>query len=438
VLDQASDLEQELPYDSDDASLIRVTRREHSRARRVPLDLKVEISRTASLAEHAWEEARARSDFQHFLPHLERIVALKLRYAECFEPEHIYDPLIDDFDPGMTTAEVERLLHELKEAILPLAAKIADHAADVDDSVLHGRFEVEAQRRLSLNLMEAIPLPPTSWRLDLSQHPFATSFSPTDVRITTRFSEEYLATSLFSTLHECGHALYDNGLDPVLERTQLGRPASLAVHESQSRMLENMVGRSIAFCRYLLPRLREVFPKQFKKLAADGLHRAVNKVQPSLIRTEADEVTYDLHIILRFELEREMIAGRLAMRELPEAWNERIRSYLGLKVPSDALGVLQDPHWSDGSFGYFPTYSLGNMVAGQLWRTACDSLPDLDEQIAQGRLGALREWLRDHVHRHGRKFTSDELLERITGSPITVEPYVEYLRRKFGALYEIA
>jgi carboxypeptidase Taq len=437
-LDQLTTREQQLPYDSDEASLIRVTRREHERARRIPLELKVELARAGSIAEHAWERARAESNFALFLPHLERVVALKQRYAECFEPHHIYDPLIDDFDPGMTTAEADRLLTELRDSVLPLASAIAERAAAVDDSALHGHFDVEAQRRLSLEIVRTLPLPPGTWRLDLSKHPFATSFATSDVRITTRFSERYLATSLFSTLHECGHGLYDNGLDPELERSQLGRPASLAVHESQSRMWENMVGRGLAFCRHLHPHLRAIFPEQFEQLDADGLHRAVNKVQPSLIRTEADEVTYDLHIILRFELEREIIAGRLALHDLPEAWNERIRSYLGLKVPSDALGVLQDPHWSDGSFGYFPTYSLGNVIAGQLWQAVRAAIPDLDDQIAHGELSPLRDWLREHVHRHGRKFTSDELLERITGRPIEVAPYVDYLHRKFGSIYGIA
>src|SRR6266540_4205513 len=231
VLDQLAGREQELPYDSDQASLIRVTRREHERARRIPLDLKVALTRTGSIAEHAWEQARADSDFAFFLPHLERVVALKQRYAECFEPHHIYDPLIDDFDPGMTTAEAERLLTELRDAVLPLASAIAERAAAVDDSALHGHFDLESQRRLSLEIMRTLPLPPGTWRLDLSKHPFATSFATSDIRITTRFSERYLATSLFSTLHECGHGLYDNGLDPELERSQLGRPASLAVHE---------------------------------------------------------------------------------------------------------------------------------------------------------------------------------------------------------------
>jgi carboxypeptidase Taq len=437
VLDQLQTHEGQLPYDSDEASLVRVTRREHERARRVPRELKVELTRTASIAEHAWEEARALSDFHHFLPHLERVVALKQRYAECFEPKHIYDPLIDDFDPGMTTAEADRLLTELKDAVLPLASAIAERAAAVDDSVLHGHFDIGAQHRLSLELVRALPLPPGTWRLDLSKHPFATSFSTSDIRITTRYSDRYLATSLFSTLHEAGHGLYDNGLDPELERSQLGRPASLAVHESQSRMWENMVGRGLPFCRYIHPRLRAIFPDEFAELDEEALHRAVNKVQPSLIRTEADEVTYDLHIIMRFELEREMIAGRLALHDLPEAWNESIRSYLGLKVPNDALGVLQDPHWSDGSFGYFPTYSLGNLVAGQLWQALNEEIPDLDDQIGRGDLAPLRDWLREHVHRHGRKFTSDELLERITGSAIEVSPYVDYLKRKFGAIYEI-
>jgi carboxypeptidase Taq len=437
LLEELGSYEQELPYDSDEASLIRVARREHERARRVPIELKVEIARASSIGEHAWEEARARSDFALFLPYLRKNVELELRYVECFDAQRPYDPLLDDFEPGMTTAEAERLLGELKEAILPLAAAIAERAGSVDDSCLHGSFAVERQRELVLGILEELPIAPDAWRLDGSAHPFSTSFSVNDVRITTRYSEDYLASALFSALHELGHGLYDNGVDSTLDRSALSHPASLGVHESQSRLWENMVGRGLPFWRHFYPRLKALFPDSFASVQLRDFHRAVNKVQPSLIRTEADEVTYNLHIILRFELEQEILQGGFELRELPEAWNARMKSYLGLDVPDDADGVLQDVHWAEGSFGYFPTYSIGNIISGQLWEALREQIPDLDDQIERGELGALREWLRQNVHRHGGKFTSAEMIERVTGGPIEVGPYVRYLKQKMGEIYAL-
>jgi len=291
------------------------------------------------------------------------------------------------------------------------------------------------QRTAIRGLLAELPMPSGSWRLDETTHPFQMSLSPTDVRLTTRYDEHDLESALFSTLHEYGHGLYENGVDPSLDGLPLGRPSSLGLHESQSRMWENLVGRSLPFWRRFHGLFEESFPKELGGVGPEGFFRAVNKVERSLIRIEADELTYDLHILIRFELERELVGGSLEPRDLPAAWNERVRSYLGIEVPDDAHGVLQDVHWASGDFGYFPTYSLGNVIAAQLWEAAGKALPDLDRQIEAGEFEPLREWLRDRVHRHGRKFSAAEVVERATGGPIEVGPYVRYLTQKFRTLF---
>ena len=425
---------EELHYDSDEAALIRVAKRDHEKARRVPVELRAAIARASTIVEHAWREARANSDFEHFLPHLERNLYLKLRYVHCFEREDAYDPLLDDYEPGMKVAEIATVLSDLKQALVPLAAEILQRTRGVDDALLTKRFPIERQRDVVRRLLGALPMPDTSWRLDETTHPFETSLSPTDVRLTTRYEDRGLA-SVFAALHEYGHGLYENGVDPALDGTPLAKPNSLGLHESQSRMWENLIGRSLPFWRHFYGLLAEAFPGELGSAGPEEFCRAVNKVQPSLIRIEADELTYDLHILLRFELERELIDGTVEPRELPVVWNDRVKSYLGIEVPDDAHGVLQDVHWADAAFGYFPAYSLGNVIAGQLWEAIRAALPDLDEQIDRGSFEPLREWLRENVHRHGRKFSAAEVVERATGRPIDVRPYVAYLTDKFASLY---
>ncbi len=421
--------------DSDEAALVRVARRDREKALRVPADLKAAIARAKSLGEHAWQEARARSDFGAFAPYLERNVELKLRYAQCFDAAHPYDPLLDDFEPGMTTAEATALLGALKEALVPLVAAIGARADAVDDACLHRHFPVAQQERLLLDIGRALPLPAGGWRLDPTAHPFATAFSTADVRLTTSYDERHLGTALFALLHEAGHGMYESGISPALARTPLCRPVSLGLHESQSRLWENAIGRSRPFWRRFFPAVRAAFPQQFAGVDAEGAYRAVNAVRRSLIRVQADEVTYDLHIILRFELEQEILQERLAVRDLPAAWNARMHEYLGLDVPRDADGVLQDVHWAEGLFGYFPTYSLGNVIAAQVRAALRAALPDLDARVEAGDFAALGEWLRERVHRHGRKLTPAETLARAVGGPVDVAPYVRYLHEKFGELY---
>jgi carboxypeptidase Taq len=435
LLDELEPFGEELSYDSDEAALIRIAKRDHEKARRVPIELYAEMARAASVAETVWREAKKRNDFELFLPHLERNVYLKLRYAHCFERDDAYDPLLDDYEPGMKTREIAKILDDLKEALVPLVEEVSERAADVDDSFLRKSFPADQQRTVVRRMLGALPMPSESWRLDETTHPFQMSLSPTDVRLTTRYDEQDLQAAVFAALHEYGHGLYENGVDPALDGTPLSRPTSLGLHESQSRMWENLVGRSLPFWRRFYGMLGQSFPGALDGVGPEGFFRAVNKVQPSLIRIEADELTYDLHILLRFELERELIDGKLEPRDLPAAWNDGMQSYLGIEVPDDEHGVLQDVHWAGGSFGYFPTYSLGNVIASQLWETMREALPELDTQIEAGEFEPLREWLREQVHRHGRKYSAAEVVERATGGPIEVGPYVRYLTEKFRTLY---
>jgi carboxypeptidase Taq len=422
--------------DSDDAALIRVTRRDWEKARRVPGELAAELARAGALGHQAWIGARERSDFAAFLPFLERNVELKLRYVECFEGfEDPYDVLLDDYEEGMTSAEVDALFRELRAALVPLIAAVAERADAVDGGVLHGSFDVERQRGLVRGLLERLGWSADGWRLDEAAHPFATSFGTTDVRLTTRFDPSYVGMAIFSAIHEFGHGLYESQIAPALQRTPLAAGVSLGVHESQSRLWENLVGRGRPFAGWLRGRLAEAFPDAFGDVDAETLYRAVNRVAPSLIRVEADEATYGLHVILRFELEREMIAGTIALRDLPEAWNARMEEYLGVGVPDDARGVLQDVHWAGGHIGYFSTYALGNLIGAQLWQRLRTDLPDLDDALAAGEVAALRDWLREHVHRFGRKLPPKELIARACGGPIQVAPFVDYLRAKLTPIY---
>jgi carboxypeptidase Taq len=420
-----------------EASLVRVARRDWEKARRVPAELRAEIARATSIAEHVWEAAREASDFAAFLPQLERVVELKRRYVECFEFEHPYDPLLDDFEPGMTTAELRPVLERLRDGVVPLLEACVAGGATLDDAPLHGEFPPAQQAELARDVAESLPLEPDAWRLDSTVHPFAVGIAISDLRITTRFDPEYVGTALWAVIHEVGHALYENGLDPALERTPLCRSVSLGFDESQSRLWENWVGRGRPFMARLLPMLAARFGEPFTGLDPEDLYRAANVVRPSLIRVEADEVTYNLHVILRFELEQQIFDGELALADLPEAWNSRMRDYFGIEVPDDARGVLQDVHWSAGAFGYFPTYSLGNVIAAQVWELAREALSDLDRQLAAGDLEPLRAFLAERIYRHGGKFEPAEMIERVTGGPLDPDPLVRHLEAKFGELYGV-
>jgi carboxypeptidase Taq len=437
LLEELRPYEESHDYDSDEASLLRVTRREYAKAKQVPSDLRAELTRAGAIALAAWVEAREKSDYSIFLPYLRRNIELQREYVACFpKAEDDYDVLLDDFDEGMKTTEVRAVFDELKTELIPLIAEIAERADAVDNSCLSGHFPVDKQRAFALEVLEQLGYDLKSWRLDPTVHPFAMSAATTDIRLTTRYDENDM-NSLMAAIHEFGHGFYEAGIDPRLERTPLSQVTSMSLHESQSRMWENLVGRSLPFWKHFYPRLQATYPEQFNGVELDEFYRAINKVEPSLIRIEADEATYNLHIILRFELEQEILEGSLDLADLPEAWNARMTEYLGVDVPDDAHGVLQDVHWSGGAIGYFPTYSLGNVISVQLWDQVRAAIPDLDQQFERGEFGELSSWLRENLHRNGRKFTSKETLERIVGGGIDSGPYLRYLKDKLGGIYGI-
>jgi carboxypeptidase Taq len=388
-----------------------------------------ELRRAGGVGVAAWERAKAESDFGLFAPHLERQLELKREYAACFpEAATPYDALLEDYEEGRTTACVAELFEELRAALVPLVAELA--ARRVDEGPLRGPFPVEQQRAASESILDAFGAA-QSWRLDETVHPFAMSPGPGDVRLTTKFARTDL-TALFSTMHEFGHGIYEAGVDDGLARTLLGTGTSAAVHESQSRTWENLVGRSDGFWRWFYPILQPLLPEALADVDREPFVRAINAVKPGLIRVDADEVTYGLHIIMRFELEQALLAGDVAVRDVPEAWNARMREDLGVRVPDDAQGALQDIHWGVGLIGYFPTYQLGNVMSVQIWRRAEAELGDLEAQFARGDFAPLREWLHEHVYRFGRRYPPQELLEQVTGSALDPAPYLDYLRTKFS------
>ena len=435
LLEELREFEQAHEHDSFAASVVRIARRDHEKAARVPASLQAEMTRNGSRGYRAWLEARNEKDYGILLPYLEHGLELRREYVACHEPVgDPYDVLLDDFEPGMKTAEVEAVFDRLKAE---LRAMIASVPEPVDDSCLHGRFAVEGQRRFALAVLAAWGMDDESWRLDDTIHPFEQSLAPTDIRLTTNFQEENLH-GILSCTHEFGHGLYERQIDPAYTRTPLASGVSSGFHESQSRMWENLVGRSLSTWRHLYPQLRKALPSSFGDVPLETFHRALNKVEPTMRRIDSDEVKYSLHIILRFELEREMLSGAVEPAYLPEAFAAKMREYLGLEPADVVEGVLQDVHWSEPSIGYFPTYALGNVISVQLWEQAEADLGDLDEQFERGEFTPLRTWLGENVHHWGRALEPQELLERVTGSRLDPEPYLAYLRRKLGELYGAA
>jgi carboxypeptidase Taq len=418
--------------DSDDVRLVRELRSDVEKAVRVPIRLAAEMSRAAALGQAAWMEARAAADYSRFRDALARHIELRHQYVACFTGfEHPYDVLLDDFEPDMVTSRVRPLLGALREGLVPLVAAASGNGPAPEGGAFGGPYEVEDQRRAVMAVLEGVGFDPDCWRLDVAPHPFAQGIARGDVRITTRYDLHDFTGALYGGLHEFGHGLYEAQIDPRLTRSPLGSPVSLGVHESQSRMWENLIGRSRPFCTWLQPVLAENLPG-LARTDPDAIYRGVNAVHPSLIRVDADETTYNLHIVLRFELELALMEGTLDVDELPAAWNDGMHRLLGVDVPDDAHGLLQDVHWGAGLIGYFPTYSLGNLMAAQIWESLVAGLGDVGGRLERGDFGPIREWLRDHVHAHGRKLRPPELLRRVTGQEIAVEPFLRYLREKLA------
>lgn len=420
---------------SDEAAILRVVSRDYDKARRVPPEFVAEQAVASAKAFEAWVEAKGKSDFSIFLPHLEKNLELVKKYISFFPPaDHPYDTLLDDYEPGMKTADVKQIFDGLRPKQVKLLKAIAS-AKQVTDDFLHKKYSEKRIIDFGVGVITKYGYDWSRGRQDKAPHPFQTTFSLGDVRITTRFEADNPTASLFSTLHESGHAMYEQGVNPAYERTALMGGTSLAVHESQSRMWENLVGRSLPFWEHFFPVFKKAFPSQLDGVGLKAFYKAINKVEPSLIRVNADEATYNMHIMLRLELEIAMVEGKVDLKDLPEIWNTKMQEYLGITPPNDAKGVLQDVHWSYGAIGYFSTYALGNLVSAQLWEKVNKDIKNLDEQIRKGDFSGLLGWLRKNIHQHGQKFEPQDLVKKVTGSKIAPEPYVRYLTRKYSEIY---
>lgn len=426
-----------LSYDSDDASLIRATRQDYDQAVKVPSQLLARYLQHSAEAFAAWAAARPANDFAAVQPHLEKTLDFSRQIAACFPYDHIADPLIDFADYGMKTATLRPLFADLRAQLVPIIQAIGSQPA-ADDSCVKQAFPEDAQLAFGQAVIKELGYDFTRGRQDKAPHPFMTKFGLGDVRITTRVKEHQLTEALFSSIHESGHAMYEQGIRLDLDGTPLAAGTSSGVHESQSRLWENIVGRGRPFWHHVYPRLQAAFPAQLGDVHMETFYRAINKVERSLIRTDADEVTYNLHIIIRFDLECDLLEGKLAVRDLPEAWRERYRSDLGVTPPDDRDGVLQDTHWYSGLIGgMFQGYTLGNLLSAQFYEAAAQAHPTIPHEIAQGQFGTLRGWLTANIYQHGRKFTAPEVIARATGTGLQIDPYVRYLRAKYGEIYQL-
>ncbi len=416
---------------------VREWRHQYDRATKLPTEFVEIFSRTASLAQHVWAEARAKSDFSLYAPKLGELIELTKQKADYFGyDDKPYDALLDEFEPGEKTENVKRLFAGLREELVPFLQAIVNAPRQPDASIVEDRhYPVDRQRILGEMASAAYGLDYASARLDVSTHPFSTNFGPGDQRITTRFDSRNFGDSFFSVLHETGHALYEQNLPDEFFGLPRGDAVSLGIHESQSRTWENLVGRSRAFWQHFYPITRQLFPQTLADVSMEDFHFAVNAVKPGYIRVEADEVTYNLHIMLRFEIEQAIINEGLPVEEIPAAWNALFKEYLGLDVPDDSLGVLQDIHWSFGAIGYFPTYALGNLYGAQFFAQARKEIPDLDAHFAAGDFEPLLNWLREHIYQHGQRYRAHDLVQVITGEPLSYKPLMSYLRNKYSDLY---
>jgi carboxypeptidase Taq len=438
LLEDLRAYEENQPYDSDDASMIRISRRDYEQMIKVPPEFVGRFAEHTAETYQVWTEARPQNDFKRVRPYLEKTLAMSQEYASYFQGyEHIADPLIANADYGMKASTIQTLFAELRKELVPIVQAIIAQPPP-DDSCLRQYFPEAEQIRFSTGIVKEFGYDFNRGRLDKTHHPFTINLSINDVRITTRVDEHYLVDNLFSVLHEAGHGLYELGVSQAFEGTPLANGTSAGVHESQSRLWENIVGRSKAFWSFYFPKLQEVFPNPMKQVDFTNFYRAINKVQPSLIRVDADEVTYNLHVMLRFDLELDLLEGRLAVKDLPEAWRERFQTDFGIVPPDDKDGVLQDVHWYNGAIGgSFQGYTLGNILSAQFYAAAVSENQQIEQEIRLGKFESLHRWLIDHVYKHGRKYTAQELVAKATGRPMTIEPYIKYLKNKYGELYSL-
>ncbi len=436
VDDWLRELEARSAATPEEKAVVRETRRLYDRDVKLPADLVAELAKTRSLATEVWKEARKKNDFPAFAPWIEKLFDLSRRKADAIGHGGTrYDALLDEYEPGMTSAALTAVFAELRKGLVPIVEAIRGSSRRPDTKALAGTYPAASQEAFCRRIAADIGFDFEAGRLDRSAHPFCTGFAPEDVRITTRYDEKDFRGALFGVIHEAGHAMYEQGLDPALATTPAGLARSLGVHESQSRLWENQVGRSRPFWKRWYPELAKAFPDPFSRVDPETFHFAINEVRPSLIRVEADEVTYNLHVILRFDIERDLVAGTLPVKDLPALWNERMSKDLGVRPKTDAEGVLQDIHWSIGLIGYFPTYTLGTLFSAQLYAKARKDVPGLEEGFAEGRFAPLLGWLRERIHRPASRYPTEELVQRAVGEKIAPATFLTYLREKYGPLY---
>ena len=421
------------------AANVREVRRSYDKATKLPADLVEEKARHKSKSLQVWQEARSEDDFEKFRPYLEKTVELTCKTAECYGyDDNIYDALLDIYEPGMTVSQLDPLFSSLRDAIVPLVKAVGESPNQPDMSFLEiGKFTEEKQREFSLKVAESIGFDFDAGRMDTSTHPFCSGAGPNDVRFTTRYDDEFPFGCLYGVMHETGHGTYEQGLLEEHEGTPMGQAVSLGVHESQSRMWENMVGRSKEFWEFYIDEFKTCFDHLPNNLDVDTLHRAVNTVQPSLIRVESDEATYNLHIMVRYEIEKQLVNGNISVGDLPDFWNSKMEEYIGVTPPNNTKGVLQDIHWSMGAIGYFPTYTLGNLYAAQLYAAALVDNPNIPDKIEKGEFGVLSDWMRSHIHVHGSKLLPADLITQATGKEPSSDAFVDYLTNKYTSIYKL-
>lgn len=441
LLEGAEDYARSQGNDSFELAIWNDIRRRYDKATLIPTELAAEMSRAFSLGNQAWMTARTNDDYEHFKPFLQKnldLIKQQIDLTRSYYPdaEEDYDILLDDYERGMKTSDISAVFDQFKEGARPLIEKVAKQSKDSRDAAVNLHFPQKDQERLVTEIVKAVGFTDDAWDLTVTTHPFESSMAINDIRITTKYEEDFFNPSFFGTLHEFGHGIYEHQIDEKYERTSIGHGVSMAWHESQSRMWENLVGRGMPFWKWATPKVKAVFPEQFEGMEAGDIHRAVNAMGPSLIRIEADELTYNFHIIIRFELERELLAGTVTVDSLPDAWNKKIRDYLGIEVPNNRKGVLQDVHWSFGSMGYFPTYALGNILGAMLWEKIRTEMPNLEAEFEKGEFGSLRDWSRENVHQYGAHYLPNDLLQKVLGTrKLDAKPLLNYLTAKVDDLY---
>ena len=412
--------------------------REFSREKKMSVEFVKELAEVCSKAHNIWAEAKTKSDFSIFLPYLKKIVELKRKEAKFVGfKKNPYDALLDTYEPYMTTEEISVIFEDLKKFLVPFLKKIKKSKVKINPNILKGNFPIKKQIEFNNFVADKIGFDFNAGRLDVSAHPFTTSFNAQDVRITTKYAMDDFLNSLSTTIHEAGHAMYEQGIIMENFGTPLGESISLGIHESQSKIWENFVGKGKPFWKYFFPKLQKKFPCPFSKIKFDDFYKAINHVSPSFIRTEADEITYNLHIIMRFEIEKELLDGSIEAEDLPKIWNNKVNEYFGIKVPNDSLGVLQDVHWSGGLIGYFPTYALGNFYSAQFYQAAKKDIKDLEGKFSKGQFGQFREWLKENIHIHGKMYSASELVKRVTGENLNSKYFIDYIKEKYSKIYNI-